>query len=359
MNDDIAKLFKLVEKAVGTDEDGDRKVFKGDDLSMGSVAKYGVPSGIPEMDLYLGQKGGYPAGKIIEFFGKPMCGKTTAALHAAAEWQKRAGVVMFVDTEQSYTPQRARELGCNPEEIIKVDARTVEDIFETIKNTFDSLKSSGFDKPFLVIVDSVNGVPTHSDVNGDLEHHERVGFEAKQIKRGVRQVNPMLDKIPCQPSIIFINHAVTQIGKMFGKQTDSGGGLGIKFYASVRVEFAGLGFFKDKSGERLGQKVAVEIIKLKGGQLGFPKFNVQLNNRDGFDKYGSLMTAMIATGLAKRPKSSSVVTILGDTDLEVQVKTTEWKEWVDNQGGYDKVYGAWRDWASKAKILKPWGGTTV
>jgi protein RecA len=360
IDEQTAALFKLLKKNIGPDEDGHDRVFKGDDLSMGSVVKYGVPSGIPELDVFLGQKGGYPAGKIIEFYGKPMCGKTTAALQAAAEWQKRGGVVMFIDTEHSFDPTRARQLGCNPEAIIKVEARTIEEIFTHIKETIGTL-GEDYDKPFLIIVDSVNGVPTLSDAKGDLEKHERVGHEAKMIKRGCKQVNSILDKIKCQPSIIFINHAVTKIGVSFGKQTDSGGGLGIKFYSFVRLEFAGIGWDTmqsgAKKGARIGQKVQVEIVKLKGGIVEWPKFQIVLRNKDGFDKRNSLLTAMVSTGFAKRPKGSQVITILPDSEsLKTQVKTTEWLDWLNNNGGYDAVYMKWRQWAIERKIIQPWGG---
>ena len=359
MNDQIASLFKLVKKSIGDDENGHGKVFKGDDLSMGSVVKYGVPSGIPEMDLFLGQKGGFPAGKIIEFYGKPMCGKTTAALQAAGEWQKRGGAAMFIDTEQSFDPLRTRQLGCNPEEVIKVEARTVEEIFTAILDTIKSLNKS-YDKPLLIIVDSVNGVPTIADAKGDLEKEARVGHEAKMIKRGCRQVNSILDTIDCKPTIIFINHAVTKIGgPAFSKQTDSGGGLGIKFYASVRIEFAHVGYNKDKtSGARLSQKVNVEIVKLKGGQIEFPQFQIALLNKSGFDKRGSLMTAMVASGFAKRPKGAQITTLLPDTAYEIALKSSEWSDWLESQGGYDTVYGKWRAWAVKQKVLFPWGGIT-
>ncbi len=358
---DTADLFKALKKNIGPDRDGQDRVFHGDDLSMGSVVKYGIPSGIPEMDLYLGQRGGYPAGKIVEFYGKPMCGKTTAALQAAAEWQKRSGGVMFIDTEMSYDPERARQLGVNTRNLSVVAARTIEEIFTIIKHGLKTLKDTKYEKPFLFIVDSVNGAPTQPDVDGDLEKHERVGFEAKMIKRGLKQVNPMLDKVPCQPSIIFINHAVTKISAMsFGKKTDSGGGLGIKFYSTVRVEFTGIGTERmtvgpDK-GAKTGQKIAIEIVKLKSGMLKYPKFNIVLQNEDGFDKRFSLRVAMIASQFAKLPKSAQVITILPGTAHETQVKTTEWNDWLRDEGGYDAVYLKWRAWAIEHKFLLPWGG---
>ena len=350
MNDNIKKLFGLIKKDLGED-----KVWHGDDLSLNSVPKYCIPSGIPELDLFLGQKGGYPSGKVIEMFGKPCCGKTTAALHAAAEWQKRGGVVMFIDSEHSWDAGRARQIGVNPEEVIVVPVYSVEQVFDTISDTLDTLKASKFDAPYLFIVDSANGVPTEKDAESDLTDNVMVGFEARQIKRGVRKANVKLDTIPCQPTIIFINHAIAVIGG-FGKQSAAGGGQGIKFYASVRLEFVHLGYEK-KGDEREGQRVMVNIEKLKGGQITFPSFKTVLRNKDGFDKYGSLRDAMIATGFAKRPKGSQIITLLPDTAYETQIKTKEWENWIINrEGGYDGTYLAWRKWAIAKNILKPWGG---
>lgn len=353
MSTDFDKLFGLIKKDLGED-----KIFKGDDLNMGSIPKYGIPTGLPKLDVYLGGKGGFPAGKIIEFYGFERSGKTTAALHAAAEWQKRGGTVMFIDTEMSFDPARARKIGVDPKNnFIRAAASTVEEIFGHIMSTMDHLEATDYKDPFLFIVDSVNGVPTQSDAEGEIEKHERVGFEAKQIKRGIRKANPRLDRLDCRPSIIFINHAVTKIGATFGKKSDSGGGHGIKFYASCRLEFAHMGFTKDKDGRRTGQKVKISIEKLKGGEIEFPGLDAELTNAHGFDKWTGLKEAMVATGFAYLPKGGRALTILKGTELETQVGTTVFREWVDQQdGGYNGVYARWRKWSISNGFIKPWGG---
>jgi len=353
MSTDFEKLFGLIKKDLGED-----KIYKGCDLSMGSIPKYGIPSGLPKLDVYLGGKGGFPAGKIIELYGFERSGKTTAALHAAVEWQKRGGTVMFIDTEMSFDPARARKIGVNPDvNFIRSAASTVEEIFGQILGTMDILETSNYQEPFLFIVDSVNGVPTKDDDDRDIADNSRVGHEAKQIRRGIRKVNPHLDSLDCRPSVIFINHAVTKIGTSFGKQSDSGGGHGIKFYASVRLEFAHLGFTKDKSGRRIGQKVKINIEKLKGGEIEFPGFDAELTNAHGFDRWAGLKEAMIATGFAYLPKGGRAITLLKGTEHETQVGTTVFREWVEQQpGGYNGVYGAWRKWAISQGSIKPWGG---
>lgn len=361
MDPKFEKLFNLVQK------NDELTVYSGDDIHMGSVAPYGIASGIPELDLYLGGKGGLPASKIIEYYGKQMCGKTTAALQAAAEWQKRGGLVIFIDTEKSFTPKRARELGCVPENILKHEADTIEEVFKTLlyyvgEIDVETKKKSkkgvldDFDKsiPVLFIVDSITGVPTIADAQGDIDASDRPGFEAKKIKRGLKKVNPVLSQMECKPSIIFINHAVTKIGG-FGKSTDSGGGLGIKFYASVRVEFRGIANIKNKSTDkRTGQKINILIEKLKGGHLEFPTFNVDLTNEYGFDRYESLKLAMVDTKFADRPKGSKTITILPGTAHELQFAQADFRQWVDGIG-YDEVYMNWRRWGIREGYLEPWG----
>jgi hypothetical protein len=204
----------------------------------------------------------------------------------------------------------------------------------------------------------VNGIPTKAEEEGDIDNNERVGHEAKQIKRGCKKVNPRLDSLDCRPSIIFINHAVTKI-VTFGKKSDSGGGHGIKFYAHVRLAFSHLGWIKESDGRRIGQKIKVEIEKLKGGEVEFPKIDAICTNEYGFDNVEGLKEAMLATGFAYLPKGGRAITILRETGLETQVKTTMFREWVEEQGGYNKVYSRWRAWAISRGFLKPWGGKDV
>ncbi len=361
MDEKFERLFNLVKKTSTI------SVFKGDDLAMGSVAPYGISTGLAELDLYLGGKGGLPASKIIEYYGKPMCGKTTAALQHAAEYQKRGGLVVFIDTEKSYTPERARELGCVPENILKFEADTVEDIFKIMHGLFGEVEVDGTkrkskkgtledaDFPVLVIVDSVTGVPTLGDVQGDIDASDRPGHEAKQIKRGVRKVNGILSQMSCKPTIIFITHSVAKIGG-FGKQSDSGGGLGIKFYSAARIEFTHMGNLKGAGAdERIGQKIKIHIEKLKGAHLEYPDLFVELTNEIGFDRFESLKLAMIATDFAKRPSGSRTMTVLPDTAHEVQLAQKDFRGWVE-ETSYDEVYLKWRRWCISEGILNPWGG---
>lgn len=344
----IAELFNALKK----DKDLGEQVFMGDDMSMDSVAPYGIPSGIPLLDLYLGGKGGLPAGKIIEYYGFERCGKTTAALQAAAEWQKRDGQVFFIDTEKSFDPNRARQLGVDPSLVVVQAADTVEQLFAHIYKNLETLKKINFTNPVLMIVDSVNGVPTESDVKGDISNNDRVGFEAKQIKRGVRKLNPILSDYEFYPSVIFITHAYAKISAYGG--TDSGGGHGIKFYAAVRALFTHIGNLRD-GDERKGQKIKIQLSKLKGGGLFQDKLDVILDNVKGFDKFESLKDAMHATEFAYRPKSSQTLTLFYKQENQVEIRNVDFEKWCEEQGGYDAVYQIFRKWAIKNGFITPWG----
>ena len=345
----IAELFGLIKKDSKVD------VYLGDDVTMGSVSPYGVPSGLPQLDVYLGGKGGLPAGKIIEYYGFQMTGKSTAAMQAGAEWQKKGGVVIFIDTERGWLPLRARQLGMIPERVIKYEPETVEGVFNCIDDAIDKLEKVKWDKPVLIIVDSITGVPTNADVEGKMEDSDRPGFEAKQIKRGVRRLNALIDSYECKPTIIFINHAIAKIGVTFGKKSESGGGHGIKFFATIRACFTAIGSLREGTKEdarRVGQKIQIEIEKLRGASLEYPRFNVELKNEGGFDHIEGLKCAMLATSYAEKPESGRTITFHDGC----QIRNQDFEEWMDQSGGYDAVYLKWRKWCVEKGILQPWGG---
>ena len=346
MDPQLTDLFNLIKK------DNEKiQVHAGDDLTMKSVAPYGIPTGIPTLDLYLGATGGWPAGKIIEFFGLPRTGKTTAALKAAAEWQKRGGAVLWIDAEHAFEQNHARASGIKVEDLFVSQCDTIEEIFVIILATLERLEKQKWDKPFLVVVDSTTSVPTQADKDGDLESNERPGHEAKTIKRGLKNCNSLINEL--NATVIFINHSVAKF-VTFGEKSDSGGGNGIKFYAAARIRFTHKGHLK-RGEELYGQKVAIKIVKLKGASLSFPDFDAELHFDKGFDSVGALFTAMVATNFATKPPNAKSYTVLPGTPHETQIPTKQIYQWVDEHGGYDKIYLAWRKWAVQEGYLRVWG----
>ncbi len=119
-----------------------------------------VSSGAISIDLALG--GGYPRGRIIEIFGPESSGKTTLALHAAAEFQKKGGIVAFVDAEHALDPIYAKKVGVDTDELLLSQPDSGEQALEIVEAL---VRSGGID---LIIVDSVAALtPPSGNRGGD------------------------------------------------------------------------------------------------------------------------------------------------------------------------------------------------
>ena len=77
--------------------------------------------------------GGYPKGRIIEIFGPESSGKTTLALHAIAECQKKGGRAAFIDAEHAIDPVYAKNLGVNIDELILSQPDSGEQALEIVQ----------------------------------------------------------------------------------------------------------------------------------------------------------------------------------------------------------------------------------
>ena len=91
----------------------ERQFGKGAVMKLGENATMNVeaiPTGSLSLDIALGI-GGVPRGRIVEIYGPESSGKTTVALHIAAEAQKMGGSAVFIDVEHALDPVYARALG--------------------------------------------------------------------------------------------------------------------------------------------------------------------------------------------------------------------------------------------------------
>ena len=268
------KIFSHIQKAI--DKDPNATIRKSGDINIRSRIPFGIPSGIPELDLRLGRPG-LPAGRVIEYFGFERSGKTCAALQAIAQAQRMGGGGYFIDTQFSYDEERARDLGIDPDVNFAVgEAKTIEGIFRNMDAALDGLIESGFNKPFVMVVDSITAVETEHNNNLEIGAELRVGEDARRIRSGLKKLN---EKIASSKAcVIFINHAISTIAaNKFAKQSASAGGHAIKFFATVRLQFTEGSDVKD-GDKRIGQNVYLRIEKLKNSNLEFPKFEMFLSN---------------------------------------------------------------------------------
>lgn len=211
-----------------------------------------IPTGSIGLDAALGI-GGLPRGRIIEIFGPESSGKTTLALHAIAEAQKKGGICAFVDAEHALDPEYARKIGVKLEELLISQPDTGEQALEIV----DSLvRANSVD---IIVVDSVAALTPKDEIEGEMGQ-QHVGRQARLMAQALRKLTAITAK--SKTIIIFINQIRMQIGVMFGNPETTPGGKALKFYTSVRLDIRRIAQIK-KGEEVVGGRVRVKVVKNK------------------------------------------------------------------------------------------------
>lgn len=211
-----------------------------------------IPTGSLSLDIALGL-GGLPKGRIIEIYGPESSGKTTVALHAVAEVQKRGGIAGFIDAEHALDPAYAKNIGVNIDELYISQPDCGEQALEI---TETMVRSGAVD---IVIVDSVAALVPKAEIDGDMGD-SHVGLQARLMSQALRKLTAVISKSNC--IVIFINQLREKVGVMFGNPETTTGGRALKFYSSVRMDVRRIESLK-QAGEVVGNRTRVKILKNK------------------------------------------------------------------------------------------------
>ena len=211
-----------------------------------------IPTGSLSLDIALGL-GGLPKGRIIEIYGPESSGKTTVALHAVAEVQKRGGIAGFIDAEHALDPAYAKNIGVNIDELYISQPDCGEQALEI---TETMVRSGAVD---IVIVDSVAALVPKAEIDGDMGD-SHVGLQARLMSQALRKLTGIIGKTSC--TVIFINQLREKVGVMFGNPETTTGGRALKFYSSVRMDVRRIESLK-QAGEVVGNRTRVKIVKNK------------------------------------------------------------------------------------------------
>ena len=205
-----------------------------------------VPTGSLALDAAIGV-GGYPRGRIIEVYGPESSGKTTVALHAVAEVQKRGGTAAYIDAEN------AEALGVDIDSLIFSQPNTGEEGLQIA----DTLISSGAID--IVVVDSVAALVPRAEIEGEMGD-AHVGLQARLMSQALRKLSGNISKT--KTIAIFINQIREKVGVMFGNPETTPGGRALKFYSTIRLEVRRAEQIK-QSGDVLGNRVKIKVVKNK------------------------------------------------------------------------------------------------
>ncbi len=212
----------------------------------------GVPTGSLSLDLALGGRG-LPRGRIIEVFGPESSGKTTLALHVAAEAQKLGGIAAIIDAEHAFDPSWGKKLGVELDTLLVSQPSSGE---EAMQITEMLVKSNSVD---VVIIDSVAALVPKQELKGEIGD-SHVGLQARLMSQSMRKLTGAIAR--SKTVTIFINQIREKIGVMFGSPETTPGGRALKFYSSCRIDVRRIGQLKD--GEDIvGQRVRAKVVKNK------------------------------------------------------------------------------------------------
>ena len=221
---------------------GDNAVVNVEAISTGSIA----------LDAALGV-GGLPKGRVVEIYGPESSGKTTLALHAIAESQKKGGIAAFIDAEHAFDRFYAAKLGVNIDDLLISQPDNGEQALEIADNL---IRSGAID---VIVIDSVAALTPKSEIEGEMGD-SKMGLQARLMSQALRKLTSTISKTGC--CCVFINQLREKIGIMFGNPETTTGGNALKFYASIRLDIRRMAQIKD-GDLPVGNRVKVKVVKNK------------------------------------------------------------------------------------------------
>ncbi|HJW08299.1 MAG TPA: recombinase RecA [Holophagaceae bacterium] len=243
---------------------GKGSVMKLGDRMVGAEGIEVISTGSISLDSALGV-GGLPKGRVVEIYGPESSGKTTLALHAVAQAQKKGGLAAYIDAEHALDPEYAKKLGVDIENLFISQPDSGEQALEIADQL---VRSGALD---IIVIDSVAALVPKAEIDGEMGD-SHVGLQARLMSQALRKMTATISKT--NTCVIFINQIRMKIGVMFGSPETTTGGNALKFYASVRLDVRSIQSIKGSTGDPLvaakdedasviGKKTKVKVVKNK------------------------------------------------------------------------------------------------
>jgi recombination protein RecA len=247
-----------------------------------------ISSGSLGLDIALGI-GGLPRGRVVEIFGPESSGKTTLALHAVAEAQKKGGICAFIDAEHALDPIYARKLGVNVDDLLISQPDAGEQALEIA----DTLVRSG--AVDILVIDSVAALVPRAELEGEMGDSQP-GMQARLMSQALRKLTASISR--SNTMVVFINQIRMKIGVMYGSPETTTGGNALKFYASVRLDIRRIGVIKERD-EVVGNQTRVKVVKNKLAPP-FKQVEFDIMYGEGVSKIGEIIDLGVKAGIVEK-----------------------------------------------------------